>query len=77
LVNLIGNPKISHFHGTRTLSFDGAIDDTHGGGVIAADFDRRLGMAHLVKDNAQDLGLLAIEKKSTEFGLRGGCSDEF
>ena len=39
-------PKISHVHCPRPLTFDGVGDDAHCGRIVAVDRGRRLWVAH-------------------------------
>ncbi len=36
--NLVGDPKVSHFHGSRALALDGVVSNAGGGGVITMDW---------------------------------------
>ena len=42
--NLISNPEVAHFHGARSLAFDGVVGNTGGGGVVTVDWSRWLGV---------------------------------
>ncbi len=44
LGNFIADPKISHFHRSRMLVFDGVVRNADGGGVVAMDRRFRLQM---------------------------------
>ena len=72
---LTQQPKISHVHGTRTLPFDGILDDAHGGGVVAVDGGGRLGMSHFLEGKSHDFCLLRVEEEGAELGFGGGRGD--
>ena len=42
--NLISNPEVAHFHGARSLAFDGVVGNAGGGGVVTVDWSRWLGV---------------------------------
>lgn len=46
--DLIGDPKIPHFHGTGALAFDSVVGNSGGGAVIADDGCGRLGVTHFL-----------------------------
>ena len=43
---LAEEPEISHLHGTRSLPFDGIVDDAYGGCVVNVYRGGWLGMSH-------------------------------
>ena len=55
-------PKISHVHRPRTLSLDGIINNTHGGGIIDVDGCGRLWVAHFLQSKSDDLCVDGVEK---------------
>jgi hypothetical protein len=77
VVNLIHNPEVAHFHGTGPLSFDSVVGNADGRLVVAMDRGRRLRMAHLLQDDAQDFGLFGIEVQGAKFRFGGGGGDVF
>ena len=46
---LTQQPKISHVHRSRSLPFDGVVDDADGRGVVAMDGDGGLRVPHFFK----------------------------
>jgi hypothetical protein len=73
---LITNPKISHFHASSALAFDGVICDSDGSRVVAMDRGFRLWMAEFFEGEAKDHAFFAVEEEGTEFGFGGGSNDE-
>ena len=70
-------PKISHVHCTRTLSFDCVRANAHRRAVIAMDGGGWLGMSHLLKGESHNFCFKRIEEKGAEFGFGRGCGDAF
>ncbi len=61
LHNLIYNPKVLHFHGSRVLFLDSVICESSGSGIIARNWWGWLGVAHFVKNS-----LFGIDKDRTK-----------
>jgi hypothetical protein len=57
---LFTSPKISHFHCSRTLSFDGIIGNPDGGCIIAVDGGFGLRVAKVFKRESKNHTFLAI-----------------
>lgn len=43
--NLVGNPKIAHFHRVGVMALNGVVGNSTSGGVVALDGSRRLWVA--------------------------------
>ncbi len=76
LVHSICNPKKSHLHGPRTLTFDGVVGYANGSRVVAINGYWGLRMAHFFEGYAKNRGLFAIEEEGAEFGFGGRSNDE-
>jgi hypothetical protein len=59
----IANPKISHFHRSRSLSFDSVVCNSDGCGVIAMDQCFWLGMAQLFEGQSKNHALFTIQEE--------------
>ena len=70
---LVTNPKISHFHRSRSLSLDSVVCDANGGGIVAMHRCSRLGMPQFFEGESKNYTFFAIEEESAEFclGRRG------
>ena len=58
--NLIGDPKVTHFHGSRALAFDGVVGNAGRGGVVAVDWSRGLWVAKFVENEADDASFFSL-----------------
>ncbi len=61
LHNLIYNPKVLHFHGSRVLFLDSVICEISGSGIIARNWWGWLGVAHFLENS-----LFGIDKERTK-----------
>ena len=61
----VKEPEVSHFHGTRSLSFDGFVDNSDSSGVVDMNGCWWLGMTKFSQSKTKDLGLLCIQKEGT------------
>jgi hypothetical protein len=50
---LVTNPKISHFHRSLSLPFDGVVRDADGGGIVAVYWCSWLGMSPFLKGESK------------------------
>ena len=66
----VTNPKRSHFHRSRSLSFDSVIRDTNSGCIIAMYRRFWLGMSEVSQCLPENYAVLTIVEKSAEFGFR-------
>ena len=69
-------PKISHFHRSRSLSFDSVVCDADGGGIVAMYRCSRLGMSQFFEGESKNYTFFAIEEESAEFCLGRRGHDE-
>jgi hypothetical protein len=65
----VTNPKISHFHRSRSLSFYSVVCDANGGGIVAMYRCSWLGMSQFFEGESKNDSLFAIEEESAEFCL--------
>ena len=75
--NLIGNPKIGHFHGGGALVLDGVVGNSGSGGVIAIDGSQQLWVAKVLESEVDDTAFLGIAKQCSEFCFGHRCCDIF
>ncbi len=73
----IEEPKVAHFHSTRSLAFYGVVHNADRGSIVNVNGNGRLGVAKFFKDKSQNLGFLCIEEESAKFSFSGRCSDQF
>ncbi len=52
--------KVSHFHSSRSLAFNGVVDNANSGCVVNVYWRGRLWATKFSKDKSRDLGLLCI-----------------
>ena len=71
LCHFVTHPKVSRFHGPRSLSFDDAICNSHRGGVVAMYRCSWLWVSQFFKGKSKYNPFFAIEKEGAEFRL--GC----
>ena len=76
LFDSICNPKKSHFHGPRALTFDGVIGNADGSRIVAINGYSGLRMAHFFEGYAKNCCLFAIKEQGAEFGFGGRSHDE-
>ena len=60
--NLIGNPEVTHLHGTGALAFYGVVGNAGCGGVVAVDLSRGLRMAEFMENESNDAPFFGIHK---------------
>jgi len=70
LGDFVSNPEKSHFHRSRTLSFDSVICNPDSCRIIAVDWSFGLGMTHVCERLAEYYAVLAIVEQGAEFGFR-------
>ncbi len=66
LCNLICNPKVPHFHGSRELFLD-SICYCSGSGIIRANWSGWLGMSHFFQNETDDFPSLGFTKRAPRF----------
>ena len=69
--NLVGNPKIAHFHGSGALAFYGVVRDAGGGRIIAVYGRWWLWVTEFLQDEAKDASFFCVNKEGTKFGFGG------
>ncbi len=57
---LVTDPKISHFHRSQSLPFDGVVCNADGGGIDAVYWCLWLGMSQFLKGESKYYTLFAI-----------------
>ena len=74
---LAQQPKISHVHGTRSLSLYCVIHNTYRRRVVDMDWGGRLRVAYFVKSEAFNSCFHFVQEQGAQFSLRCGCSYAF
>jgi hypothetical protein len=65
VAGLVRDPKVAHFHRAGLLAFYSVVGNASHGVIVAVNGRRRLGMAHLFKDEAKNFDFLGIEEEDT------------
>jgi hypothetical protein len=69
LSNFVTYSKISHFHCSGALTFDGIVRNTNGGCIVAVYGCFWLGLSQVGEGESKNDAFLAVQEEGAKFGF--------